>query len=149
MHCFYPGAKLADTTCLGVPRSQGHDHNDKVWSDSRGLCDMAVDQVLVPAPNDQLHVHRTPGQRSVYIEKGPPSGAALLACSALFPAESAAHLPRDSDMVQVLVLDRSIGLVAVVEHNGDGRFGDPGLALLVDQVLQAVCPHLCAANNNV
>jgi len=52
------------------------------------------------------------------------------------------NLARDSDLGRVLVAERGAGAVGVVEDNGDGSLGDPGLALLVDELLERGGAHL-------
>jgi len=51
-------------------------------------------------------------------------------------------LSGDSQLVKVLVAHGAVLLVMVIEDNGHAGLGDACLPLLVDQLLQAVCPHL-------
>ena len=51
-------------------------------------------------------------------------------------------LPGDGDLVIVLIAQWRLLLVPVVECDGDGGFGHPSLAVLVDQLLQVGCSHV-------
>ena len=48
-------------------------------------------------------------------------------------------LPGDGHLIVVLVSERRLLLVSVVEGDGDCRLGDASLAVLVDQFLQVGC----------
>jgi hypothetical protein len=53
-----------------------------------------------------------------------------------------AHLARDCDLIQVLILHGPFGFVGVVEHDGHSGLCHSRLPLLVYKLLQAVCTHL-------
>ena len=46
------------------------------------------------------------------------------------------HLAGDGDLVVVVISNRTLLLVSVVERDGHGGFGHTGLAVLVDQLLE-------------
>lgn len=52
------------------------------------------------------------------------------------------NLPRHSHLGVVLVSQRAPAPVRIIEHDGDGGFRNPGLALLVDELLQVRGPDL-------
>lgn len=107
---------------------------------------MAIDQILVPSTNDQLHGHTNTDHTAVTallvtLLLPFPSPGLAIACPNCF-CEASPNLSGDCDLIQVLILHRPIGLVCVVEHYGHCRLGHPSLPLFVDQLLQAVGPHL-------
>jgi hypothetical protein len=60
------------------------------------------------------------------------------------------NLARDSDLRGVLVAERGAGAVGIVEDDGHGSLGDPGLALLVDELLErgsAYLTEICDAEH--
>lgn len=59
--------------------------------------------------------------------------------------EAPAYLPGDRDLLLIfpLIVWTPV-LVFVVERDADSRFGDARLALLVNQLLEALCPDLQA-----
>ena len=59
------------------------------------------------------------------------------------------NLSGDCDLIQVLVLHRPIGLVCIIEHYGHCCLGHPSLPLLIDQLLQAVGPHLAGTHKTL
>jgi len=52
------------------------------------------------------------------------------------------NLSCDSDLRMAFVAERASRPVGVVEEDGDGGFGDSGLALLVDEFLEVGSPNL-------
>ena len=52
------------------------------------------------------------------------------------------HLPGDGNLVEVLVAQGRLLFVPVVECYGDGGFGDAGLAILVDKLLEVGGPDM-------
>ena len=52
------------------------------------------------------------------------------------------NLPRDRDLLVVVVAQRRLGLVQVVEGDCDCGLGDARVAALVDELLQVGCAHL-------
>ena len=56
-------------------------------------------------------------------------------------------LPGDGDLVVVLVPQRRLLLVAVVEGDGDGGLRDARLTILVDQLLQIGRPDVAQVGN--
>ena len=52
------------------------------------------------------------------------------------------HLTLNDDLVEVVVTHGTVFLVTVVKRDGDGGFGDAGLTVLVDQLLEVSCSNL-------
>lgn len=77
------------------------------------------------------------------MEKGlDPGRLCKMAIDKVFVPSTNNNLARDSDLGRVLIAERGAGAVGVVEDDGDGSLGDPGLALLVDELLERGGAHL-------
>ena len=85
-----------------------------------------------------------------YLFLPPMTTCAQRRVSALSPANNKkgcqrpAHLARDGDLVVLLVAERAVLRVLIVEDQRDAGLLHPGLALLVDQLLQVRSADLCA-----
>lgn len=54
------------------------------------------------------------------------------------------YLASDSNLTDSFETNRTLFAVLVVEHNGDGSFGDTGLTTLINEILKVARTHLSA-----
>lgn len=71
-----------------------------------------------------------------------PGRLCKMAIDEVFVPSTNYNLAGDGDFGRVLVAERGACAVGVVEDDGDGGLGDPGLALLVDELLERGGAHL-------
>ena len=95
-----------------------------------------IDQILVPATNDQLH-----DTMWLDTQQGLLSLSVKIVQTSLKLSDTQ-HLPRYSNLVIMIKPNRTVLLVLIIEDYRHCCFCNPSLALLVDQLLQAACPHL-------
>jgi len=71
------------------------------------------------------------------VEKGlHPGRLGKMTIDKVFVPSTNYNLARDGDLGRVLIAERGAGAVGVVEDDGDGGLGDPGLTLLIDELLE-------------
>lgn len=103
------------------------------------LSHMAVDEVFVSSTNDQLQAEVYKDFSRSGSDKD-PAARSQARCS----KREESYLPGNCELVEMLIAHRSVLLVLIIEHDRDARLSDPGLALLVDEVLQTVGTNLQA-----